>query len=151
ATPRVAWFRVIDFRARSLSIESAMDSVTVFLLSIAGIFVIGSVGELIFQRTNIPDVIWLILAGILLGPVGGFLTRPMLGRVAPYFAAITLVVVLFEGGSALKLASLRSAASRSALLAVSTFFGALIGLSVLGASFGLLSERLHEWFGIERF
>lgn len=128
-----------------------MDSVTVFLLSIAGIFVIGSVGELIFQRTNIPDVIWLILAGILLGPVGGFLTRPMLGRVAPYFAAITLVVVLFEGGSALKLASLRSAASRSALLAVSTFFGALIGLSVLGASFGLLSERLHEWFGIERF
>ena len=42
---------MIDFRARSLSIESAMDSVTVFLLSIAGIFVIGSVGELIDRKS----------------------------------------------------------------------------------------------------
>lgn len=128
-----------------------MDPVSVFLLAIAGIFVIGSVGELIFQRTNIPDVIWLIIAGILLGPVSGLLTREMLHGVAPYFAAITLVVVLFEGGSALKLGELRAAASRSSLLALSSFTGALIGIALLGASFGFLSERLHEWFGVSRF
>jgi cell volume regulation protein A len=127
------------------------DPVALFLLSIAGIFLIGSVGELIFQRTNIPDVIWLILAGILLGPVGGFITRPMLSSIAPYFAALTLVVVLFDGGSALKLHELRRAASRSSLLALSTFTFAFIGISALGAVFGLFSSRLHEWFGIARF
>lgn len=127
------------------------DPVALFLLSIAGIFLIGSVGELIFQRTNIPDVIWLILAGIALGPVGGFITRPMLGSIAPYFAALTLVVVLFDGGSALKLQELKTAASRSSALAFCTFTGALVGIALLGGIFGLFSERLHEWFGIERF
>jgi cell volume regulation protein A len=127
------------------------DPVAFFLLSIAGIFLIGSIGELIFQRTNIPDVIWLILAGILLGPVGGFITRPMLGSIAPYFAALTLVVVLFEGGTALKLQELRRAASRSTLLALSTFLGAIIGITALGAIFGMFSARLHEWFGVARF
>src|SRR5690606_26102005 len=111
----------------------------------------GALGELIFQRTNIPDVIWLILAGILLGPVSGFVTREMLGSIAPYFAALTLVIVLFEGGSALKLHELRRAASRSSLLALSTFMGAVVGITFLGTVFGLLSGRLHEWFGVARF
>lgn len=127
------------------------DPVANFLLAIAGIFLIGSVGELIFQRTNIPDVIWLILAGIVLGPIGGLITRPMLASIAPYFAALTLVVVLFDGGSALKLEELRTAASRSSLLALSTFTVSLLGIGILGAVFGLLSERLHEWFGVARF
>jgi len=127
------------------------DPVSLFLLSIAGIFLIGSIGELIFQRTNIPDVIWLILAGIALGPIGGFITRPMLGSIAPYFAALTLVVVLFDGGSALKLQELKTAASRSSILAFCTFTGAAIGISIFGGVLGLFSERLHEWFGVARF
>ncbi len=127
------------------------DPVTLFLLSIAGIFLIGSIGELIFQRTNIPDVIWLILAGIALGPVAGLVTRPLLASIAPYFAALTLVVVLFEGGTALKLEELRSAASRSSILAACSFTLALVGISLLGAALGLFSERLHEWFGFARF
>lgn len=127
------------------------DPVALFLLSIAGIFLIGSLGELLFLRTNIPDVIWLILAGIAFGPVSGFITRPMLSSIAPYFAALTLVVVLFDGGSALKLHELRKAASRSSLLAISTFLTAFLGMSALGAVFGMLSSRLHEWFGVARF
>lgn len=115
------------------------DPVATFLLAVAGIFVIGAVGELIFQRTSIPDVIWLILAGILLGPVGGLVTRAQLNQVAPYFAALTLVVVLFEGGSSLRLAEVSTAAPRSALLAVSGFiFSALAMalLSMLAAALG---------------
>lgn len=128
-----------------------MDPVSIFLLSIAGIFVVGSVGELIFQRTNIPDVIWLIVAGILLGPIAGLITRPFLASIAPYFAAVTLVVVLFDGGSALRLNELRRAASRSSMLALSTFTTSLVGIAVVGGAIYLLSERLHEWFGVTRF
>lgn len=84
---------------RLLCLSRLNHPVANFLLAIAGIFLIGSGGELIFQRTNIPDVIWLILAGIALEPVGGLITRPLLGSIAPYFAALTLVVVLVEGGS----------------------------------------------------
>jgi len=128
-----------------------MNSVAVFLLAVAGIFLIGALGEIIFQRTNIPDVVWLILAGILLGPVSGLVTRPQLNAIAPYFAAITLVVVLFEGGTALKIPELSRAAPRSSLLALSSFAlstSAIAVLSMLAALVGWLPDTwtwMHGW------
>ena len=122
-----------------------MTDVTLFLVSVAGIFLLGAFGEIVFQRTNIPDVIWLILAGILLGPLLGLVQRDMLNRIAPYFAAVTLVVVLFEGGSALKLRELSRAAPRSTLLALLTFglaVGAVTLVSMLARWSGFLPP---EW------
>lgn len=128
-----------------------MDSVTLFLVSIASIFLIGALGEIIFQRTNIPDVIWLILAGILIGPILGFVTREELNRIAPYFAALTLVVVLFEGGSTLRLSELSRAAPRSSVLALVGFSFATASVCVLSMAaklVGFLPEGwtwLHGW------
>jgi potassium/hydrogen antiporter len=125
--------------------------VTIFLLSIAAIFIIGAVGEIFFQRTSVPDVIWLIAAGILLGPVLGLVHREQLTKIAPYFAALTIVVVLFEGGMALKLSELSEAAPRSSLLAVLSFFfsaGAIAVISKLVAWIGWLPPSwtwLHGW------
>jgi NhaP-type Na+/H+ or K+/H+ antiporter len=120
-----------------------MDPVWLFLLSIAAIFLIGAWGEVTFQRTNIPDVIWLILAGIILGPVAGFVDRGDLAAIAPYFAPLTLVVVLFEGGSALRLSELSRAAPRSGLLALLTFscsVGSLAVVSMAARAVGLMPE-----------
>jgi cell volume regulation protein A len=108
-----------------------MDNVTLFLVSIAAIFLIGALGEIIFQRTNIPDVVWLIVAGILIGPLLGLVSREQLGSIAPYFAALTLVVVLFEGGSTLKLSELSHAAPRSSVLALTGFLFSAVGVCVL--------------------
>lgn len=128
-----------------------MTGVTLFLVSIASIFLIGALGEIVFQRTNIPDVIWLILAGILIGPVAGLVSRAQLGAVAPYFAALTLVVVLFEGGSTLRLSELSRAAPRSTVLALVGFLfsaTAVACLTMLAAFAGWLPETwtwLHGW------
>jgi cell volume regulation protein A len=122
-----------------------MNDVSLFLLSVAGIFLLGALGEIVFQRTNVPDVIWLILAGILLGPLLGWLSPELLNGIAPFFAAITLVVVLFEGGSALRLGDLSRAAPRAALLALLTFtlaVGVMAALSMGARTIGLLSA---EW------
>lgn len=117
-----------------------MSPVAIFLLSIASIFLIGTLGEIVFQKTNVPDVIWLIIAGILLGPVFGIVTRPQLHTIAPYFAALTLVVVLFEGGSALRLGDLSKAAPRSSLLAITGFAFASIGIA--------MASMAAAWVGI---
>lgn len=103
-----------------------LDPVTIFLLALAAIFLIGTIGEIVFEKTSIPDVIWLIVAGIVLGPVTDFLTRDSLSSIAPYFAAITLVIVLFEGGSSLKLAELSQAAPRSSLLGLLAFLFSVV-------------------------
>jgi cell volume regulation protein A len=128
-----------------------MSPVGIFLLSIAAIFLIGALGEVIFKRTNIPDVIWLIVAGILLGPIAGIVTRDQLGAIAPYFAAVTLVVVLFEGGSALHVTDLLRAAKRSSLLAVLTFLFSMVTVAVMSmgaAAIGILPE---EWTWLHGF
>lgn len=121
------------------------DPVATFLLAIAGIFVIGAVGELIFQRTSIPDVIWLILAGILLGPVGGLVTKAQLNQIAPYFAALTLVVVLFHGGMSLRLAEVSTAAPRSSLLALSGFVFSALAMAVLSKLAALIGWVPAGW------
>ena len=120
-----------------------MSLVALFLLSIAGIFLIGAIGEIIFQRTNIPDVVWLISAGVLLGPISGVIKKPALESIAPYFAALTLVIVLFEGGSALRLRELSRAAPRSGILAILNFLlsvGVMTVASMLAAWVGWLPE-----------
>jgi cell volume regulation protein A len=122
-----------------------MSDVALFLLAISGIFLLGALGEIVFQRTNIPDVIWLILVGILLGPLTGALSREMLNRIAPFFAAITLVVVLFEGGSALRLRDLSRSAARSTVLAVVAFGAAVAAVSVMSMGARFAGVLPAEW------
>jgi cell volume regulation protein A len=98
-----------------------MSPVTLFLISLAAIFLIGTFGEVVFSRTKVPDVVWLIVVGIFLGPVLHIVTRETLLSIAPYFSALTLVLVLFEGGSRLDLVQLYRAAARSVLLSVLSF------------------------------
>ncbi len=103
--------------------------VTLFLVCLAAIFLIGTFGEVVFSRTKVPDVIWLILVGIVLGPVLGLVSRAELLSIAPYFSALTLVFVLFEGGCRLDLVQLYRATPRSVLLSVLCF--ALSTLAVM--------------------
>ncbi len=105
---------------------ATMSPVSVFLLCIATIFLIGIIGELVFARTGIPDVLWLILLGIVLVPIAGLVSQDSLTGAAPYFGALTLVVVLFDGGSELKLSELSQAAGRGTLLAVLGFLLAVL-------------------------
>lgn len=125
-----------------------MDPVTGFLLTIAGVFLIGTLGEIVFRRTGVPDVVWLIVVGMALGPISGALSPQRLSAIAPYFAALTLIVILFEGGSRLRIAELGQAAFRALLLALLTFVFAAVALAVL--SMALRAVRLlpagWTWF-----
>ena len=122
-----------------------MDPVWLFLLAIAGIFLVGAIGEISFQRTNIPDVIWLIATGIILGPIAGWVTRADLRSIAPYFAAITLVVVLFEGGSALKLGGLSQVAPRSSILGLLAFGFSVLFVALISVAAAFVGIFPDEW------
>jgi len=52
----------------------------------------------LFARTKIPDVLWLFIIGLLLGPVWGLVTPEKFGAVGPVFTTITLIFILFESG-----------------------------------------------------
>ena len=115
-----------------------MNNVSLMLLIVAGIFFIGSAGEMVFARTHVPDVLWLIVCGWVLGPVSGLLRETSLLEVAPYFAAFALIVILFNGGTSLKLGSVAKAAPRAALLAVVGYCLSAVVVAVLS----MLAESL---------
>jgi hypothetical protein len=54
-------------------------------------------GNMIFKgvaRTRVPDVVWLVVAGILAGPVSGLIPAGLLKPGIPFFGAIALTVIL---------------------------------------------------------
>jgi cell volume regulation protein A len=122
-----------------------MSDVSVFLLCVSAIFLIGIVGELVFTKTGVPDVIWLIVVGIVLGPISGLVPKPMLEGIAPYFGALTLVIVLFNGGSSLKLRELSAAAGRGSSLAVLSFLLAVACVAPITMAGKLIGVLPAEW------
>jgi potassium/hydrogen antiporter len=59
-----------------------------------------------FSRTRIPDVLWLILIGLGIGPLGHIIAPDDFGVVGPIFITITLVIILFQSGIGLSLNTL---------------------------------------------
>jgi cell volume regulation protein A len=122
-----------------------MDPVAAFLLTIAGVFLIGTLGEIVFRHTGVPDVVWLIVVGMILGPISGVLTTRQLSAIAPYFAALTLIVILFEGGSRLRLGELGQAALGAVMLALSSFLLATAAIAVLSMILRLVGLLPAPW------
>ncbi|MCJ7606114.1 MAG: cation:proton antiporter [Dehalococcoidales bacterium] len=111
----------------------------------------------IFSRTRIPDVLLLIIIGICVGPLLGLASPAQFGAVGPVFTTITLIIILFESGIALKLNMLKSALAGALVLAPLGFFltmGVVAGLAlwltdlevlpafILGAIVGSTSEAV---------
>lgn len=82
---------------------ATVDALTAFV-AIGGIIAIGFTAMLIFERTKVPDILILIGLGVLLGPVAllyfgvVFVPHSVLEVAAPYFAAVALMMILFDGG-----------------------------------------------------
>ncbi|MCE2990660.1 MAG: cation:proton antiporter [Nitrosomonadaceae bacterium] len=86
----------------------------------------------IFSRTGIPDVLMLMLCGILIGPVMGWATPAQFGQAGSVLATMALVVILFEGGVDLDLHSLKPALSATLKLTLSTFIATVAIVTGVG-------------------
>ena len=103
------------------------------LLAISLIAIFGFISEALFRRTNIPDVIFLILFGFLIGPNGfGFTSPKELANIAPVCTTFTLLILIFDGAFNINLASLIREFSSSLLLTVYNF---VISTVVVGSVF----------------
>lgn len=74
-----------------------------------------------FRKTNIPDVLVLMLIGIVLGPLLGVVTPQDFGKIGSLIATIALVVILFESGTSLNIDTLGKSLGTTGLLAFGCF------------------------------
>jgi len=117
-----------------------MQDIALVIAVVGGLIFLAHLFLHIFNRTRVPDVLLLIVVGIILGPASNLVPTESFGLVGPIFVTITLVVILFEGGIALKLSALKSALSKAVKLAVTSFFLTMI---VVGVTAHLLLSL--EW------
>jgi Na+:H+ antiporter len=113
-----------------------VDPVGGMLVLVSGLLLLGAAGEFVFSKTGIPDPVWIVGAGILLGPVFDVVSVDLLRPAVPYFGAIALTVILTGGAYRLQLRDVVSAAPRGLLL------------GVLGFAFSMLGIVLFFWVGI---
>jgi len=112
----------------------AVDVFTAFL-AVGGIIAVGFLASIIFERTRIPDIMILILLGVILGPVAasfGIVLVPafVLSVATPFLTAIALMFILFDGGLNLQLARVVKNLPIVVFHTLSTFL-----LTVLGVAF----------------
>ncbi|RLF99624.1 MAG: hypothetical protein DRN49_04100 [Thaumarchaeota archaeon] len=75
-----------------------MIPISAALILGAVILIIGIIADEIHSRFGIPDILMMIFLGSLFGPILKVIPRDPLMMIAPYLAAVTLAIVLFEGG-----------------------------------------------------
>lgn len=74
-----------------------------------------------FRKTNIPDVLVLMLVGIVIGPALGIVSPVDFGKIGSLIATIALVVILFESGTSLNLGTLEKSLGTTGYLATACF------------------------------
>ncbi|MCG6934011.1 MAG: cation:proton antiporter [Gallionella sp.] len=85
-----------------------------------------------FGRTNIPDVLVLMLVGIVIGPLLGIVTPDDFGKIGSLIATIALVLILFEGGTTLNLDILGKSLGTTGLLAMVSFILTTAVIAAIG-------------------
>ena len=89
---------------------------------VAGIIIIlGFLGEEFFNRTSIPDSILLLLFGVILGPIFHLFAHEELLAITPYFAALALIIILFDGGLNMDIREAVRNSPRALILAITGF------------------------------
>ncbi len=106
-----------------------MAEVTIILLAVSLILFFGFFAEFLFHKLGIPDVLFLLILGFVIGPhVFGYVFPRNLAGIAPVFTTFTLLFLLFDGAFNIHLASLIREFSRSFIL---TIFNFIISVAVI--------------------
>jgi len=127
----------------SLSIQDEPIAAAPIILLAAGVVIfLGVAGEAFFKKTGIPDVAFLMILGVIIGPVFGIIQAEAVIQVVPYFAALALIIIMFDGGLNLDIKHVIKTAHYSFTLAIVGFILSVIIISVA-------THYVLEWTWLE--
>ena len=99
-----------------------MEAVSLILLAFSLILFFGFFAEWFFRKFSVPDVLFLIALGFIIGPFALKIISPSdLVSLAPVFTTFTLVFLLFDGAFNISLPSLIREFSESFIMTIFNF------------------------------
>jgi cell volume regulation protein A len=120
-------------------------SAPVLLLAGAVIIFLGVAGESFFKKTGIPDIAFLLILGVIIGPVLGIIPTSTVIKIVPYFAAVALILIMFDGGLNLDIRNVMKTAHYALLLSIAGFITSVISVALVsfyGLGWGLIESVL---------
>ena len=102
----------------------------VILLAAGVVIFLGVAGEAFFKKTGIPDVAFLMVLGVIIGPVFGLIQPEAVIQVVPYFAALALIIIMFDGGLNLDIKHVIKTAHFSVTLATLGFILSVVMITL---------------------
>jgi NhaP-type Na+/H+ or K+/H+ antiporter len=103
---------------------------------VAAIIGLGVGAQILSDRFEIPSIIFLIAAGIALGPEGlGVVTQDSFGNALPAIVGLSVAIIVFEGAFHLRLSKLRETPSETTRLVTVGALIALVGTAVAVRAF----------------
>ena len=125
-----------DFVETVSAHDGSIASAHVILLAAGVVIFLGVAGEAFFKKTGIPDIAFLMILGVIIGPVLGIIQPEAVIQVVPYFAALALIIIMFDGGLNLDIRHIIKTAHFSVTLAVLGFILS-VAIITLAAHFAL--------------
>ena len=120
----------------ALSGQESIAAAHVVLLAAGVTIFLGVAGEAFFKRTGIPDIAFLMILGVIIGPILGIIQVEAVTEIVPYFAALALIIIMFDGGLNLDLRHMVKTAHFAVIIAILGFALSMVIVSVL-AHYGL--------------
>ncbi len=130
--------RLYELASTLFIYDGAVAAAHVILLAAGIVIFLGVAGEAFFKRTGIPDVAFLMILGVIMGPILGIIQPEAVIQVVPYFAALALIIIMFDGGLNLDIKHIIKTAHFSFSLAI---FGFILSVAIISFS----AHYFLEW------
>jgi len=106
-------------------------SITLLFALLGGLIALAFVANQLFRRTRVPDVIVLMVTGLVLGPLLGLVSGSQFQPVTHAFGTLAVILILFEGGLGLELRSMLRHFPGSLLLSFLAYAFSLIVIALV--------------------
>lgn len=121
------------------------------IITLGLVMILGFIGNYIFNKTQIPSIVWLLLFGLIIGFIFRIqefqnLNPELLNNISGVVGAIAIVIILFDGGINTDIHHLFKGAPRGLFLTVCSFCLSFISvlLLVIGLeTFGIINLEGH--------
>ena len=117
------------------------------LLLVSSTLIICYLSGLFYTKTKIPDIIWVLAFGVLLGPVLGYFDKDLFLKLSPLMSTVALSIILFDAGINVDITQLMRAMGKAAILSITTILSVIIAVGytlhyLMPTSFGLYEGML---------